>query len=149
MKYLRTVILCLAPVLVTGLTGCASTPSGRAKEYAEVFERFPDPVKENVRQGRIEPGYTEQMVLIAKGEPDRKYLRQTARGDSVVWAYVGVETETESQRVMGRFHFRDNAGRIRTTTDDVWADIQHKREFEKLRVEFTDGVVQAIERLQR
>ena len=134
---------------MVGLVGCTSTPSRRVREHAGVFDTFPDQVKENVRQGRIEPGYTEEMVVIAKGEPDRKYRRKTVEGSSIVWAYVGVETETESQRVQGRFHFTDTSGRIRTTTDDVWADIQHKREYEKLRVEFVSGVVKSIESLRR
>jgi hypothetical protein len=89
------------------------------------------------------------MVFIAKGPPDRKYERRTMGGTSEVWSYVGTEIETENKRVQGRFHMKDSSGRIRTSTDEVWADIQHRREFEKLRVEFKDGVVTTIEHLKR
>jgi hypothetical protein len=102
-----------------------------------------------VRQGRIEIGYTKDMVFIAKGKPDRKYQRTSAGGLSEIWSYVDTEIESEPRRVQGRFHFTDTDGRIRTVTDDVWAEVQHRREFEKLRVIFRGDTVEAIERLRR
>jgi len=130
------------------VAGCA-TPSSRAREHADLFKTFPLEVQQNVRQGHIELGYTRDMVMIAKGVPDRKYRRATAEGSTDIWSYVGTETESEMKRVQGRFHFTDTDGRPRTVNDDVVAEVQHRREYERLRVIFDlDGVV-AIERLRR
>ncbi|NIP96345.1 MAG: hypothetical protein GWO24_24085 [Akkermansiaceae bacterium] len=128
--------------------GCAS-PAARVKKHHDVFQTFPKTVQEQVRQGKIQLGYTEQMVHIAKGPPDRKYERHASKGTTLVWSYTDITADTERQRVQGRYHFTDTTGRTRTTTEAVWADIQHRREYEVMRVEFADGKVIAIEHLKR
>ena len=40
-----------------------------------------------IRAGRIDVGFTPEMVQVALGDPDRKSTRTTAAGTSEVWAY--------------------------------------------------------------
>ncbi len=140
-------VLCLA-VGALVLSGCA-TPESRIKKNPALFASFPPEVQENVRQGKIDIGYSQDMVKIALGDPDRKYTRQTAIGVLEVWSYTETYTTTARQRVDGPFRVRTRDGSYQTVTDSVWADVQQVHEFEKLRVEYQNGLVAAIDRLER
>ena len=135
-------------VLALFVAGC-STPQSRIKKNPELFAGFPEDVQTNVRAGRIDIGYTKDMIFIALGKPDRQYSRQTATGTTEVWAYITYEITTERQRIDGRFRGRDSTGVYRTVDGPAWVDVQQKREYEKLRVEFEGNVVKAIERMER
>ena len=128
--------------------GCAS-PEARIKKNPELFAGFPSDVQDNVRAGKVEIGYSKDMVYIALGKPDRQYSRQTADGITEVWAYVTYEVSTERQRVDVRLRGRDSAGVYRTVDGPAWVDVQQKREYEKLRVEFEGDTAKAIERMER
>jgi hypothetical protein len=136
----------LCAAAATLLTAC-STPASRIDRNPAVFATFPPAVQENVRKGIVEVGYTTDMVFIAKGEPKRKYQRRTAEGTFDVWSYVGTEYWTDRQRVMGSYHVQDASGKTRTLHDSVWVDVRQEREYEKMRIEFRDGVVTALERI--
>lgn len=137
--------LLLAMLCIAG--GCAS-PEARIRKNPEMFEALPEEVRAQVQQGRIEPGFTEEAVFLARGKPDREYTRRTETGVSKVWSYVEREYYSERQRVRGTFNVRDERGRLRSVRDDVWVDVQNWREFEATRVEMKDGVVVAIEHLR-
>jgi hypothetical protein len=130
------------------LSGCA-TPEYRIKKNADLFATFPPEVQENVRRGLIEPGYTRDMVYIAKGEPDRKYQRRTAEGQTEIWSYVGTDTWSDRERVRANYRVRGRDGRTRTVSDHVWVDVDHEREYERFRVEFEGDIVNAFEALMR
>lgn len=72
--------------LTMALAGCNSTGS-RIRQHQELFDSYPPQVRQNLRNGAIEPGYTPEMVLIALGEPDRKV--DMARGEvaAQVWTW--------------------------------------------------------------
>lgn len=128
--------------------GCAS-PDSRIKKHPEIFNTFPPEVQEEVRQGRVHIGYTPDMVFIALGKADREYTRRTADGVTEVWSYTSHYTSTSRQLVDGRFRVRDTRGQIHTVHDTVWVDVPIKHEYERLRLEFRDGVVYAIEEMTR
>ena len=134
--------------LAAALVGC-STPAACIKSNQALFDTFPPDVQERVREGNIDMGYTKDMVYIAKGDPDRRYARETALGETEVWAYVDTYTTTERQRVEGPFRYRDVDGSYRTMRDTIWVDVQQRNEYEYLRVEFKNGIVVAIERIER
>jgi PBP1b-binding outer membrane lipoprotein LpoB len=145
-SFLRNAALIFLGILF--LAGC-STPESRIKDNPSLFASFPPDVQENVRKGLIDIGYTPGMVNIALGEPNRRYSRQTAEGMTEVWAYTATYTTTERQRVDGPFRVRTRDGSYQTVTDSAWADVQQTHEYEKLRVEFKEGKVSAIDRLDR
>jgi hypothetical protein len=130
------------------LVGC-STPASRIKERPEVFAALTPEQQAAVQAGRVELGFTPDMAYLALGRPDRTYLRTTAQGAAEVWAYLDATTRSERQMVTGTFRYRDAEGRLRHANDSVWVDVQVRDEYERLRLEFTDGRVSAIDRAQR
>ena len=135
-------------VLIGMVAGC-STPASRIRERAGLFATFSPEIQGSLRQGKIEVGYTKDMVYIALGKPDRQYTRRTAAGQTEVWSYVDYYSTTERQQVTGDFPVRDPSGGFRTVRDTVWVDVQQQHEYEKLRVEFEGDVVKAIEEAHR
>lgn len=144
----RVGILCVlfCSVLVAG----CSTPAARIGRNRETFEAFPSNVQENVRLGRIEMGYSRDMVYIALGQPRRVYDRQSEETTTEIWAYTGL-------RYGGGFHhpvdtahvFRDAEGEVHFVYGITWVTVDDRVEFETLRVEFEDDKVVAIENLRR
>ena len=130
------------------VAGCA-TPKSRIEKNPELFASFPPDVRANVEQGKIDVGYTHEMVQMALGEPNRKYTRKSATGTVEVWSYVGYYTTTDRQRVQADVRVRDASGVTRTVNDWFWVDVQQRSEYEKLRVEYADDKVAAIETLER
>lgn len=139
---------CLAVLSVLAMAGCA-TPESRIREKPEVFNSFPPDVQSKVRTGQVDIGYSKDMVYIALGKPDREYTRTTAEGTVKVWSYTDRYTTTERQRITGDFRIVDPQGGFRTTYDTVWADVDVSHEYEKIRIEFKNGNVTAIERVNR
>lgn len=145
MKYL---VILLAGLLIWG-AGCA-TPASRIKKNPELFNQLPAEVQTNVLAGRIDVGYSREAVNLALGEPQRRYTRKTLTGKNTeVWSYTSVRTTTERQRVDARVRGYDERGRSRTYSDWVYVDVEHRQEFERLRVEFETNTVLAIETLER
>lgn len=142
----RIGLMTLISLALFGL-GCTS-PAHRIKKNPEMFNSFPPAVQEKVQKGEVDVGFSADMVFIALGLPDRKYQRTTAEGTKEVWAYVDYRYKYEQQLVRGNFRYRDANGRMRTTTDSVWVDVQTKTEFERIRVEFQGDKVAAIDRLE-
>jgi len=138
----------LAAALSVLVAGCAS-PKSRIEKNPELFASFPPEVQANVQQGKIDVGYTQDMVDMALGAPDRKYTRKSATGTVEVWSYVGYFTKTDRQRVQADVRVRDASGVTRTVNDWFWVDVQQRNEYEKFRVEFDGTKVAAIETLER
>jgi hypothetical protein len=137
---------CMLSVLM--VVGCA-TPEARIKRNQELFETFSPAAQESIRAGKVEIGFTPDMATIALGEPDRTYTRRTATGVYTVWSYTDHYASSQRKMVTGTFRVRDHAGRIRTVNDSVWLDVPVQHEFERLRVEFENDQVVAVETLTR
>ncbi|HMP89113.1 MAG TPA: hypothetical protein PJ991_02870 [Kiritimatiellia bacterium] len=142
----RVGIWVLALTLV--VSGCAS-PDSRIKQNPELFGSFPLEAQELIRKGQIDIGFEPEMVTMALGSPNRVYTRQTKGGTIEVWSYTAKTTTTDRQRVNANIRYRDNTGRYRTTSDWVWVDVARDNEYERIRIEFSEGKVSAIETLQR
>jgi hypothetical protein len=126
------------------LSGCA-TPAARIKRHPELFTGFPPEVQTAVREGRIDLGYTPEMVYIALGQPSRKYDREDAEGTAEVWAYTDRYPARDPHwRLYGDVWYRHRAGYY-----GIGLPLYgyYEREYESLRVEFRDGRVTAIERV--
>jgi len=138
----------LAAACACSFAGC-STPASRIEKNLDLFNTFPLEAQAKIRQGEVDIGFTPDMVRIAKGDPPRTYVRQTAEGQTEVWSYVAFDYRTERQRIQVDVPYYDNAGHRRTHNDWVWADVQSTEEYETLRIEFRDGKVSAIETVSR
>jgi len=136
---------CLLALLLTGLLAGCATPASRIKKNQEVFDTYPPAVQDTIRKGLVEPGFTEEMVYLALGAPDRKYTRITPTRSISVWSYTDDYTTPIQQRVEGSFRVKDASGRYRTVNDSIWVTVDQLHEYEKKRIEFEDGIVTAIE----
>ncbi len=143
MKNIRNFLLGLIALCL--LAACASTPTSRIKKNRDLFNSYPPEVQTKIQKGEISLGFTPEMVLMAKGDPDRKYTRQTAKGATEVWAYTGTYSTTDRQRVQTRVHAPDVGGVWHDYNDWVTVDVPRQHEFDQFRVEFEDGKVSAFE----
>jgi len=78
--------IALLAAAALALSAC-STIDSRIRKQQALFDSYPPDVQNNIRNGRIEVGYTQEMVAMALGEPDRKVEMQTEDGVAEVWSY--------------------------------------------------------------
>jgi outer membrane protein assembly factor BamE (lipoprotein component of BamABCDE complex) len=121
------------------IAAACSTPDSRVKKNETAFQSWPPAVQENVRAGRIDVGYNQQMVRVALGEPDRLASRTTAHGTADVWIYFDKGPKFSLGLGFGSMHGSTGVGGGLTVGDD-W------RDQEILRVIFEGGLVTAVER---
>jgi hypothetical protein len=77
-------LLLLGAILI--LAGC-STPQSRARANADLMATFPPEVQARVEAGEVDLGFTEDMVMVAMGRPDRRLSQVTAAGQTTTWVY--------------------------------------------------------------
>ena len=70
------------------VSGCSSSPGNRIRKNQELFDSLPPQAQTSIRAGKVEVGFTPDMVRLALGEPDRLYVRTSERGSTEVWAYA-------------------------------------------------------------
>jgi len=124
------------------LAGC-STPDSRIAKNRTVFDQLPAEVQQKIRAGRVEVGFTAEMVQLALGEPDRVFTRRSEQGETEVWGYqdhgprfsIGLGVGT------GGRHSAFGGG-VAMTSGGHDPD-------EKIRVEFRGGKVTAVDTLKR
>ncbi len=146
----RTAAVWLLLCLLAG-TGC-STVSSRIKANQQLFNSFPSEAQEAIRQGKINIGFTDQMVIIALGVPHRVYERREQDARYHVWSYIMVYRIYDRPPLGSRrYVFRDGHG-IHTVYEMgpypwLW-DEYREREIEVMRVVFDESAhVTAIEQL--
>lgn len=127
------------------VVGCASTPASRIEARPDVFAAFPPEAQAMVRSGRVALGFTEDMVHIALGSPDRVYHRETTEGSTVAWSYSDYHPDTRYDTVPSTRYVRDSHGRVRAYPDWIWVDRTQWHETERMRIEFRAGKVIGIE----
>ncbi|ACB77470.1 hypothetical protein [Opitutus terrae] len=128
--------LFLASLLLFG-AGCA-TPDSRIQKQQAAFDSWPADVQQKVRAGKVDVGFTPDMVRVALGEPDRVMSRTTDRGQAEGWVYMDKGPKFSFGLGMGTMRGSSAyAGGV--TLGDDW------RDEEVLRVIFEGGKVSAIE----
>jgi len=134
----------LLPLLfAVALLGGCSSPDSRIADHRPAFDRLPAEAQRKIQAGQIEVGFTVEMVRMALGEPDRVFMRQSDQGDTEVWGYqdrgprfsigLGVGTGGRHSSV---------GGGVAMSTGGYDPD-------EKIRVEFREGKVTAVDTLKR
>ncbi|MFT3782373.1 MAG: hypothetical protein QM790_10190 [Nibricoccus sp.] len=73
---------------VTVLFSGCSTVDSRIKNHQSAFDSAPPTTQQKIRAGQVDVGFTPDQVIMALGEPDRRYTRTTANGTSEIWAYA-------------------------------------------------------------
>ena len=137
-------LACFVLPLATLLAGCA-TPEKRIQQNQDVFDTFPVAAQARIRGGQIDLGFTPDMVRIALGEPQRKVLRRAADGEVEIWIYLDTSRRYDRQRVDIDGLSVSGPGGLRSIGGSAWINVEQNREFVRLRAEFRNGVVSAIE----
>jgi hypothetical protein len=129
--------------LVALLTACTSTPEARIAKSQALFDGFAPAVQQKIRAGQVDLGFTPDMVRLALGEPSRVFTRQTEGGATELWVYNDNGPRFSIGVGVGSFgrHSASSLG-VSTSTGGYDPD-------EKMRVEFRDGRVTAVEYLRR
>jgi hypothetical protein len=136
-------------VLVAMLCGaCASvTVEHRIQRHAALFATFPPEVQDKIRRGEVEIGFTEDMVRIALGTPNRIVIHKTPEGETTVWVYVEPVPETYVEP--WPVYWPCPRGPGRWYPDLFWSYRTAWREVVVARISFRDGRVIAVERIRR
>jgi hypothetical protein len=75
-------------LLAAGLvSGCGSPQMSRIDKNRDIYEQWPLDVKQAVLDGKVEPGMTQDMVVVAWGQPTEKINRSNAANDEEIWIY--------------------------------------------------------------
>lgn len=148
-RYCRQIFTLL---MLLSLVGCYSAQQVRDRRIVnnqQVFNTFSPEVREMVRQGNIDIGFNEAMVRIAWGSPSRVFNRTTKDGETLLWEYTRTRTLYHPHSMGFPVHVVGRDGRSRTVYHGVWFDYENEIEYTTARVEFSRGVVTAVERLRQ
>jgi hypothetical protein len=147
----RQMLLIVGLIAACTLTGCMTAQQLRERRIAknhELFNAFNPDIQEKVRLGQIDIGFSQDMVRLAWGSPDRIYIRTTKDGVATVWTYTRMRTYTQTERMSIPVHIIDRTGKRRIEYSSVWINRDTEEEYAVARVEFTQGVITAIEQLK-
>jgi hypothetical protein len=137
MKHLRLSLVALGLAV---LAGCASTPAARIQQNPQFFASLPAPVQERVRNGQVDIGDTQDVVLLALGEPVRRMERLDQRtGASQVWIYARQAPRFSLGFGVGSY------GRHSATSVGIGTSTGGYEDDEAMRVEFQQGRVVRID----
>jgi hypothetical protein len=147
----RLMLFIVGLIAAYTLTGCITAQQLRERRIAqnhELFNAFNPDIQEKVRLGQIDLGFSQDMVRLAWGSPDRIYIRTTSDGVATVWTYTRMRTYTQTERMTIPVHVTDSTGKTRTEYTSVWVNRDTEEEYAAARVEFTQGIITAIEQLK-
>jgi hypothetical protein len=140
----------LAGIALVMLAGC-STINSRIKENAAVFDSLPADVQEKISQGIVEVGYTPDMVYIAMGNPHEKRNSRSADRNKATWIYNVYFQDWVGRVQLGYRRvvvYDEKTKRTYVYHEHVYEDVYRDPKEERIRIEFTDGIVSAIEQRQ-
>jgi hypothetical protein len=132
-------------VLCAGLLAACSTPEARIKRNRAVFDALPAAEQALIREGKVGVGFTPDMVLLAVGDPDQRWLRTDAKGQSEVWTYTTYDGLDGAPLYRGYYHRYQ--GGYPFFYDDYRQGSARAREYFK--VTFQDGRVTLVEQNAR
>jgi hypothetical protein len=125
------------------LTACTSTPESRIAQHPAIFDTYPPQVRQKIRAGEVDIGFTPDMVRLALGDPSRVFSRQTENGVTELWIYHDNGPRFSFGIGVGSFG-RHSATSLGVSTSTGGYDPE-----EKMHVEFRDGRVTAVEYARR
>jgi len=134
---MKKILICVTFASLLFAVAC-STPDSRIKSDRTAFKSWPADVQAKVANGKVDVGFTEEMVRVALGDPDRVLSRTTNHGVDEVWVYFDRGPKFSFGFGLGSAHGSSAyAGAVNVGND--W------RDDEAMRVIFEGGRVSAIE----
>ncbi len=146
----RFLIFALSAVALLLGSGC-QTVDTRIKKQPEVFAKFDPITQDKIKHGIIDLGFTEEMVYLALGTPDKKREIVSTQGRAVTWVYG-----TYYQSYYGGFygyggyggyygHYGPGYWPYRGFYYPGYSSVYVTTHDDRLRVVFKDGKVSVIE----
>lgn len=144
-------LFCLFITLIL-VAGCASSPESRIEKNPQIFDKFSEEEQAKIRNGEVELGFTEQMVYLAIGAPDRKKTRITEEETTESWIYQGYRRShsfyrSRYQYYPGWYYCRSHHHfvRYRPWLYSPFYDTDRYESYPRKIVRFQDGKVVSIE----
>ena len=138
---MKKLSILLAAIGLLFAAGCA-TPAARIERNPEVFNKLAPSDQQLIREGKVAIGFTPEMVKLALGDPDRKFLRTDANGTSESWSYTTYEGPDGMLLYRGYYHRYYGWG---DPLFPYYMSYPGRREREYFKVVFTEGRVSSIE----
>lgn len=129
------------------LIGCQSVDD-RIRQKPEVFAGLDAVTQNKIKQGILDLGYTEDMVYLAVGAPDRKRETVSADGQTTTWIYNTYYDRYEGSAFVGyhrSVYFDPYLRAYRIYARPAFADAYREETDERIRVTFKDGKATVIE----
>ncbi len=142
--WLRFGSFIVAIICVWVLTACAS-PDLRIKRNARLFATLSTEAQALIRGGKIGIGFTPDMVRLALGDPDQRWVRTEADGQTETWSYTSYDGYDGMPLFRGEYH--RYSGGFPLYSDYFSYRQARAREF--IKVGFKDGAVNSIEQDSR
>lgn len=140
MKPTKTVLSILILGLTAATFSACSSPDNRIKSHQSTFDHLSAQDQGKIRGGQVDVGFTEEMVIMALGEPDRRYSRTTSAGTTDVWAYRDRAPKISLGLGIG------GGGGSTGVGGGIGLSTGGDRSDDRLRIIFDQGKVSAIER---
>ena len=134
----------LGAACVLALAAC-STPASRIKRNQALFDSLPAAEQALVREGKVGIGFSPEMVRLAVGEPDQRWIRTDAKGRVEIWSYTTYDGADGMPLYRGYYHYY--AGGYPFFYDDYRRGYARAREYFK--VTFSDGKVAEVQQESR
>ena len=139
-------LVCLALFL----GGCSTIPS-RIKEKSAAFSALDADTQIKIRLGRVEVGYSPDLVYIALGTPDERLTQTTKTGTSETWIYNSYRQEYLGSTRTGYRQYvviDPKTHQAVVIYEPVYSSIYRDRVDERIRINFKASQVESIEQVQ-
>jgi len=134
----------LLVLIAAALLAACATPDSRIADNRSAFSQYPAEIQAKIKAGQVDVGFTPEMVLMALGEPTRKFTRKTEKGDTEVWGYLDDSPKFSfGLGVGGGNRGSSMGGGVGISTGGGYDND------EKIRIEFREGVVSVVDLLRR
>jgi len=133
-------LLAVTALALTTLLAACSTTDARIKRNQDLFDSLPAERQTLIREGKVGLGFTPDMVRLALGDPDQRWERTDAQGESESWSYTTYDSTLGRPFYRGYYH-RYSLG---YPIYDAGFHAQEARPREYLKVVFAAGVVAEI-----
>lgn len=145
---LRPLSLLLLALLFAG----CSTIDSRIREKSPVFAALDASTQDKIRLGRVEVGFTTDLVYIALGTPDERLSKTSAASTDETWIYNSYHQDYLGSAHTGyrRYVVIDPRSKQPVVFyEPVYTQIYQDRIEERIRIVFKAGKVEAIEQVKR
>ncbi len=101
---MKAACLLSALLAVLFLAACSTPRERRIRQNAAVVNSLDQNTQVKISAGVIEVGFTEQMVMIALGQPDRKSEKVSESGKETTWTYLDYKDQAAGSSEFGITH---------------------------------------------